>query len=78
MNFFKPYTRRIADPPAWMDVDERTCRETIVSEMVDLMGQKHGGMSAPVVELLARYMEGEFDDDQLKAEFDKAYRQRCN
>lgn len=49
-----------------------------MSEMVNLMRQKHSGMSAPVVELLARYMEGEFDDDQLKAEFGKAYRQRCN
>ena len=75
---FKSYTRYIAEPPSWMDGEERTCRERIVSEMVNLMRQKHSGMSAPVVELLARYMEGEFDDDQLKAEFGKTYRQRCN
>lgn len=78
MTQFKSYTRCIADPPAWMDEEERSCRERIASEMVGLMRQKHGGMSAPVVELLARYVEGELDDDQLKIEFDKAHRQRCN
>ena len=78
MSQFKSYTRYVGDPPSWMDEEERTCRKTIVSEMADLMRQQHGGMSAPVVDLLARYVEGEFDDDQLKDEFDKAYRQRCN
>ena len=71
------YTRHIADPPDWMDEEEFYVRQSITEEMIQL-SQRGGRVPVVVGELLARYLEGDLDDAQLQAEFDKAYRSRCH
>lgn len=77
MSHPRTYTREIADPPEWMDEEERAIRENVMNDMVELT-QRRGSVPAVVGELLARYLEGEFDDAQLFCEFEKAYRSRCH
>lgn len=77
MGHFKPYTRVIADPPSWMDAEEREHREAVMHEVVGMMRQR-GGMPAPAAELLASYVEGSLDDAELLLEVDKAYLTLCH
>lgn len=77
MGQFKRYTRVIADPPSWMDPEEREHREAVMEEVVDMMRQR-GGMPAPAAELLASYVEGSLDDAELLLEVDKAYLSLCH
>ena len=70
MQASKTYTRIIASPPTWMNAEERQHREAVVDEIVTLL-QKTGGLPAPIGELLASYVEGKLNEDELLVEVDR-------
>lgn len=73
----RTYIQQIAEPPDWMDEEERVIRQNIINDMIELT-KRHGCIPLVVGELLARYIKGELDDQQLMNEFDRAYRSRCH
>ena len=73
----RTYTRHVAEPRDWMDEEERVIRQNINNDMIELT-KRRGCIPLVVGELLARYIEGELDDQQLMSEFDRAYRSRCH
>ena len=70
MRTSKTYTRIIANPPSWMDAEEREQREAVVDEIVSLL-RRTGGLPAPIGELLACYVEGKLNEDELLVEVDR-------
>ncbi len=70
MQTAKTYTRIIANPPSWMDAEERQHREEIVDEILTLV-RMTGGLPAPIGELLACYVEGKLNEDELLVEVDR-------
>ncbi len=66
----KTYTRIIANTPSWMDPEERQQREAVVDEIVTLL-RTNGGLPAPIGELLASYVEGKLNEDELLVEVNR-------
>lgn len=64
------YTRIIANPPSWMDAEEREQREAVVDEILTVL-RKTGRLPAPIGELLASYVEGKLNEDELLVEVDR-------
>lgn len=70
MRTSKTYTRIVANPPSWMDAEEREQREAVVDEILSLL-RRTGGLPAPIGELLACYVEGKLNEDELLVEVDR-------
>lgn len=70
MRTSKTYTRIIANPPSWMDAEEREQREAVVDEILSLL-RRTGGLPTPIGELLASYVEGKLNEDELLVEVDR-------
>lgn len=70
MRTSKTYTRIIASRPSWMDAEEQQHREAVVDEILTLV-RMTGGLPAPIGELLASYVEGKLNEDELLVEVDR-------
>ena len=70
MQTSKTYARIIANRPSWMDAEERQHREAVVDEILTLV-QMTSGLPAPIGELLASYVEGKLNEDELLIEVDR-------
>ena len=70
MQTSKTYTRIIANPPSWMDAEERQHREAVVDEILTLL-RTNCRLPAPIGELLAAYVEGKLNENELLVEVDR-------
>lgn len=60
-----PYSRYLADPPDWMDSEERALREDLMFDMDAALRQQGRLLPAPIGELIASYVGGDMDEDEL-------------